>query len=536
MTARRLGLRLFGTAGVLFPTASCHAESSFLPPISATSTTPTPLAPPVLRTADGASVKPRLLQVQAVFRHGARLPVSDEGADDETGCAWSPADADKAALLSKFKPVRLHDFGSGDATDAARLFPPVTAARTGGLRGGAPGGALTPLGLRQAVELGAEYRARYVDHEAASCAAIRPHLLLPAQWASARRLVVTRSTRVERTVYTASGVLNGLYPSADGTVDRAPDVEIELSASSPRVRACSAQPCAARATRQPTGSDSMRAGASQHEYLVLNDAMSPRLRELFTQGLRLSSASLDEAQRRVISHVEAKTGWLVDGPASGWKLVVYRDWYTCRRAHGKPVPEPVDAIAPELDAATARQMHAIFEGGAQFTDSPAATRTEALRLVIGRLAGAIVRRLSQPDGVLHLYSGHDWSVTPLLMCMIDPHDPLLSNWPPFCSNLAVELWSSRAADTALPRTLREAACDGAPGAQDEGRYVRVVYNGQPVRLACAPDREVCTLAEFKAMLRRYVVEDFAAESRASGAEAVEASQTGFNAEQPRRRD
>ena len=109
------------------------------------------------------------------------------------------------------------------------------------------------------------------------------------------------------------------------------------------------------------------------------------------------------------------------------RLITYRDWYACLRAAGKPVPAIVDAVAADLDHATARQvtcaassdctaanalargsnsrspeseltrhpltvcvaprneqMHAIFEGGAEFTDCPEETRVASIRLSIGR--------------------------------------------------------------------------------------------------------------------------------------------------------
>jgi len=85
--------------------------------------------------------------------------------------------------------------------------------------------------------------------------------------------------------------------------------------------------------------------------------------------------------------------------------------------------------------------------------------------------------LERPDGKLHLYSGHDWTVTPLLMTVSQPDDPRLRAWAPFCASIAFELWSSRPADA-----LSHWAALGQPSAADDGRYVRVLWNGEPVAL------------------------------------------------------
>ncbi len=99
--------------------------------------------------------------------------------------------------------------------------------------------------------------------------------------------------------------------------------------------------------------------------------------ELFHQGQRLSAAALDAQQRRVVSAIEgaANDAWHVGHP--GWKLIAYQDQAACLGAEGLPLPAHVESIKAELEASAARQMHHIFSGGAPFTDTPEATRTEA---------------------------------------------------------------------------------------------------------------------------------------------------------------
>jgi len=279
---RRRSVRFMGVALPGVAAASCAPESAL--PLSAAGLCK-PLPPPEFFDEAGRKLPARLIQVQTVFRHGARLPVEDSGCRDGL-CTWTPADSDKRHQLSRFGQIRLYAHGDGDALSPVEVF----GGGSGGLVGGGSGGRLTPLGLQQAVELGNELRARYVDASAQTCASISPARLLPATWERARRLVVPRSTRVERTVYTAAGVLHGLYPAVDGH-RQIPEIEISLS------------------------------GEPSDEFLVLNDAACPRLQVLFRQGLRLSAANLDEQQRRCIDTVEQGAGWLVDDPQ--WKLSVW---------------------------------------------------------------------------------------------------------------------------------------------------------------------------------------------------------------------
>lgn len=456
--------------------AAARAAMESAPQLSGTGAPATP--PPVVKDAHGAAVPLRLVSVQVAFRHGARTPIEDAGARRD-GCLWLPEDTEKAEL-ARCGRVSLYRPGSCDAMDPSIVFakpdePQWSMSAT--LHGGGLPGRLTSSGLAQAVALGADLRRRYVDADATASSDVSSSKLLPSAWASARRLVTARSTCVERTVYSAQGVLAGLFPAAAADGSLATDVELS-------------------------------GGRSEDEFMVLFDTGCLRLNQLFSQGLHLAAQNLDAAQQNCIAHVEGGAGgaWRSDAPE--WKLIAYRDWYACRKACGKPLPHHVEEVATELDAASARNMHAIFEGGAPFTPLPDATRREAVRLAIGRMLGMIVERLERPDGVLHLYSGHDWTVTPLLMAVCRPDEPALSAWPPFCSSISFELWSSRPGDAPLSHWARA----GAPSASAEGRYVRVLWNGAPIRLT-ASGEEVCSLADFRRAVTPFLVGDYECECR-----------------------
>ena len=98
---------LVGLAAAPSFSAMATSEPS-LPPISAAGCRPVP--PPPLKDAKGRPA--RLLQVQTVFRHGARTPVEDYGCRD--GCTWSPEDTDKTALLRQWGRILLLPFACGE--------------------------------------------------------------------------------------------------------------------------------------------------------------------------------------------------------------------------------------------------------------------------------------------------------------------------------------------------------------------------------------------------------------------------------------
>lgn len=464
-------LRLTAAASCASLTATAAASlgrpcsSRAAPPISGTNLV-APAAPPTIRCrSSGCIIPARLVQVQVTFRHGARSPIEDLHCRDEM-CQWLPQDTDKTEALRKINATVVLTHGR-ERWDPATLFgdPAFTEAysQRACLDGGGTPGRLTPVGLAQGVELGAELARRYVDPVAACATEVGAAYLLPRAWAAAAPYVHPRSTCVERTVFTAVGVLAGAFPDAarSGALR---DVPMALNAAPGE--------------------------AADSEWMVLNVQQCPRLGELFQQGVELSSSHLDEAQLRVLEQVERGSSWQM--PNRGWSLICYRDWASCRRAAGKASPACVDGLAAELDTATARQMHAIFAGGAPFTPEPRATHAEALRLGIGRMVRHIVSTMEEgaaheegeARGTLHLYSGHDWTVGPLLMCVARHDEPELSKWPPFCANLAFELWCTREAGA-----TGATGAAASPSAADEGWHVRVVYNGTPLRLPCAREGE-----------------------------------------------
>jgi len=370
--------------------------------------------------------------------------------------------------------------GSSDPVDPVEFFyHPSRLGQMPTLDGGGYPGHLTRVGMSQALRLGNTFRERYVDQDADATEAVSPGRLLPNSWGKAQPHVSPRSTLVERTVFTAGGVLSGLFP-ADAAVGMSAEIALNVALHD-----------------------------DKDEFMVLNVARCPRLRSLFAQGMQLTSEHYEPDQRRCIEHVEKGADWFVRSPQ--WKLIAYRDQYACRLADGKPIPQRVASISEELEAGAAKQMHAIFQGGAHLaTDRAAdaeAMRVQALRLGIGRLVHHILRTMEEPDGCLHLYSGHDWTVTPLLMCCARHDDAALASWPPFCSEISFELLGPRQpSGTTTSERERE-------------RFVRVVYNGSALDLPCSPrGQTLCSLRDFREMMGRFAVSpaEFDRECSATG--------------------
>ena len=369
----------------------------------------------------------RLLQVQVAFRHGARTPMDDPS--DEP-VSWLTAEQDLSDQPT-LRNTRCFDPGSDVGMDPKEVFsksPGKVFASPGTLEGGGKSGALTREGFQQARGLGAELRARYIDGAAGP--------LLPARWEAAEPLVVVRSTRMERTVATAAGVLSGLF-AADAATMR------------PRVLF--------------NGKD---------EWLVAHPASGARPARSSTAATRRRgrtstrrSAACSSASARRPSRGCCATRARRGPTRSTWAIVAYRDQLACRAAEGKRVPPHVEREAAALDSAATLQMHHMFTGGAAFEADEAAAETEALRLWIGEWGEMVKTAQAAPDDGRRLHpllgARLDGLAAPALR--VPEGRPAAGDVAPFCSNLCVELWASEADD----------------------RRVRVLFNGSLVRMACS---------------------------------------------------
>jgi hypothetical protein len=414
----------------------------------------------------------KLVQVHTVFRHGSRTPMINM-----KGVFWSLAEQTKTDLA--LAPFQLWAFGRSNPVDFQMI--PKNIGREDGppLEGGAQSGSLTRNGMLMAIDLGKELRSRYVDEHAEESDSVRCGYLLPNQWSQSRRVLNIMSTKTSRTVETAQGLMTGMFPE---TVDDGIDIHLVGGNLSPNGKFLIGP--------EPGG-----------EFMVFWPRGCDRLAYLFGMGKRLAAQHRAQSELDLLAHIEQhEEGWMQEDEY--WKFISYRDQLSCREAEGKSVPAHIVDVAPSLDKAAQNQMEHIFEGGARFHKNAITShsrRVETLRLGIGRLVTHLLERMDRPDSTMHLYSGHDWSVSPLFMCVAGPgatHD-----WPPFCSNISFEVWSDCAEDSAPVHW----SVNGINPQNDDGRYVRVIYNSEVLKMPCG---EVCKMKDFKRLMKPFLVKDY----------------------------
>lgn len=183
---------------------------------------------------------------------------------------------------------------------------------------------------------------------------------------------------------------------------------------------------------------------------------------------------------------------------AGWEdvLSLPSDRLGCRLAAGKHIPAEIKAVAEEL---LFNAMHGMMR---RYVNKD---RVEMLSLTSGRLLQHILHTMERPDGALHLYSAHDTTLAPLLMCVMPEEEFKQQSWPGFCSNLTFELWSENNDVTELSVW----SCHGSHFAsRDSGKHVRAIYNGRPLPMSCGRTG-ICTLEEFRAMALTYDVANYA---------------------------
>lgn len=399
--------------------------------------------------------KMKLVQVQTAFRHGARTPMRDLG---KVPATWTLEEQSKTGIsLAPFELFNLSDKKSVDFESIAQRFNVKNDLR---LHGGGFGGALTRDGILMAKELGEELRYRYIDENSVEKKA-GPGYLLPRNFSAED--VVIRSTRTKRTIETAQGVATSLFSHIYSNENESKNpVSIMLDDG----------------------------------WMVLDKSRCRRLQQLFAEGLDRAAKNRSDEEKTLIQEIESDpSGWYTKH--SDWALISYRDQLLCRMAAKKSIPTSVLNVKHELDVAAQAQMQLVFEGGASFAEDPKSVRTEALRLAIGRLVTYMLDTVENPleHGKIHLYSGHDWTVSPLLMVITSAGD--FHEWPPFCSNLTFEIWSED-----------DEVKEDQVG---EKLHVRAIYNSKVLQLRCGRNgekTELCKYNRFKEMVNSYSIRNF----------------------------
>jgi len=362
-------------------------------------------------TAYGTS---KLKLVHVVFRHGARTPLTDK--------FWEGQVWDCCGEPYKEARVEIHTKGGGPQPVSGKNDEQVSTV----LAGGCHKGELTILGKIQARELGKWLRQRY-------CADLG---FLPASYQEGS--ISAHTTNMARTVQTLTGVVSGLY--SDMPADRPLQVTT---------------------------------AADHDEFMYANPKACPAVKPLLlaSRKLALADAESKQAMDEVTKQVVERSGGALQPP---FHIIDMYDAYTATLSHGKALPEWMDAtLLGKIEELATQRIKQIFG-----SDSPDDS-SELLHMVMGRLLQEIVGNMDaciagESKEKLHLYSGHDTTVVPLLAAF----GMNLDHWPPYASNIVIELWE----------------CMSHGKAE---YYVRAMYNGNVVSWPGLLPGEMCRLDHLK---------------------------------------
>ena len=402
---------------------------------------------------DGLELK----HVIVFFRHGARAPLTENArAHDHT---WSYCNEAKP-----FDPVSIAVTGLGgkprpvckmDVNQRKVLFP-----------GGCHKGQLTSVGWMQARNLGSWLRERYVQRG--------PYSLVPGTFDA--DLVRVRTTNIARTIDTANGVLSGLFP---GTPASSP-IPIE------------------------TASDDV-------EWLYPNPGTCPRLMSLVKDFKRWHQAASEEGQGEgTRGETRAKVRRAIEGPdaavdpeAEPWGFAHMFDVSHSVLVHsGKHHFGMDDAILRELEGVAIEYMRGVvggWEGNPHTKEQLALCSSRVVEDVLSGLSGAANGKHGRK---MQLYSGHDTTLIPLLLMLGDA----LERWPPFASNLVIELyWCERLSSHVVKLIFNQRLLEVKP--LTPALFVEATEGPEGVHVEGGAYYD---LEDFAALLRTYTVADMAA--------------------------
>ncbi|GAB5360166.1 hypothetical protein AAMO2058_000604300 [Amorphochlora amoebiformis] len=357
--------------------------------------------------ADGSQDEDfELVQVQVLFRHGARTTVYPYPKDMTT--CWNLCGSDIRTVAYKV-------VGPGEGKEVPPLVRGAKYGRNRMLKGGCYSGQLTDLGKLQARQLGLKLGSRYSG--------------LVEMISKDPSLLYVRSTNYPRTQETAAHVLTGLLPSNWSLLTPIHTVHFD------------------------------------EEYLVANQTACPRLSEFLKEGKRMYAKVAPSELVRIRLELENKLGEegikkLKLHPTSKWKgmnLMPTRDILRCMSTHGMELPEWGSYnLANETQRLAGKQIAYLLQHDGKNQE----VTNEITRLGIGRFLGKVCESMEQrvsdlEEGsdvakgfssskakvapVLSLYSGHDTSMLPVLISYQLYH----GDWPTYCSSVAWELYRSK---------------------------------------------------------------------------------------------
>ncbi|KAI7857192.1 histidine phosphatase superfamily [Circinella umbellata] len=392
-----------------------------------------------------------LTLLQVVHRHGERTPVRKR-LTQLFPAVWNMCDANAhmfATILSldpkaakQFVPLqRLVDEERLD--QKPHLHKP----------GACDYGQLTNVGRQSMASLGSRLREIYINRLK----------FLPDVFDE--NTVTIRSTSYQRTQESVQQlVAGGLYPIEK----RHDDFVLKIS------------------TRDPV-TDNMYPNRNCSRLSQLNKESREEVHEIYKEKFK----SLSEKLKKYADSVS-----LYSHPSANGIM----DTLVAAKAHGFDLP-------PDIDEGVMRDLEDVVILDFFHT---AMKSHEGRRLGIGRLVGDIRDRMVEKtagvnDRKLHIYSGHDTTVGPLLISL----GVFDKRWPPFSSSIIFELFKEKG--TNLSWTSR------IFGQKEQPHYVRVRYNDKILELpGChaiedhhsSGDKSLCTFEAFKKIVKDQVPENW----------------------------
>ncbi|XP_022308912.2 lysophosphatidic acid phosphatase type 6-like [Crassostrea virginica] len=330
----------------------------------------------------------RLKQVQVIFRHGARTPIHLIPNVEE-----ATYDAKKWKAIF---PNTLYDYEilSIDGSPPPESKYETYYQKLGLLKGGCQYGMLTYLGQEQTYNLGRQLRKAYIGRSVGKL-----------MYDYDPNLVYLRTTNMNRTKDSLRCVVAGLFG--------AEQLKEYTTKTGQKIKFYTA--------------------TQREEHLFPNPHTCPVLRQVnraaLVEGVNLPDMKDD---RMEIERVLGLTG-------ADWKTKVKfipaRDDIVARRAHGLEIPKKLLPYRDKINRNAVKMFTYSFSGQHELQNDI------CLKLSSGRMIehfrNAIKDFVSNKRPVrLYLYSAHDSSLMALLLAFkLDSR-----KWPPFASNLVIELY------------------------------------------------------------------------------------------------
>lgn len=449
--------------------------------------------------------------VQVLFRHGERTPVSTRFQNEGVPAFWpfcASAAAFRSAILTANGPGdwshlnyrrRVETYGNNGEAVIAGGRSPDDSEKICLL------GELTDVGRSTTLALGQRMRNLYVNQ----LGFLPPNLTTE----SAARDVYLRASPVTRSLTSLQQVFTGLYPQASSK-----ESPIEVA---------------------------IHSRFTPEENLFPNDANCRRFNQLARAFAEIAAAKWNNSED--MAYLQKKIGKYVDGPVAvdgRPRLSGIMDTVNSTFAHGPLVKLPKEFYDPKVREIMNRiNVDEWFRGYSQ--------SSEYRRLGVGSLLGNMKDRLlavaAKSDPLkIALYGAHDTTVAAMLASL----GAFDGQWPPYTSNVAVELFSGPKQDSAPVKVADEHADkslaagtrkswgwdswfggnkvsqprnDDVDATKLEGWYVRLRYNDKPVVVqGCRPagrhldgDESFCTLAAFKSIVEKMQPDDWRGECQAN---------------------